>query len=411
MESITHKQTSKLRGIGVPVSALLIGLCMGSGYGWSLFVKPLMAQHSWTLTQVTLTSSLCLSFGGLSHLLVGWLADRHPRTMAVIGGVTFGVTLILAGLFAHYGCLFPLYLTYGVIGGFSTALPYLAALSASIKWFPKLRGLISGVCVAGNGIGAVFVGWFIPPLILRFGAGPALMGMGMLFLLICGGLGFVVRNPPDFQQPAFESAKKATFLPWDALRQKSFWLLWLLLFISLCAGMGLITQAAPLAQDMRRISALTAGKLVAMMAVCNGLGRLFWSCLSDKLGRPKTFMVLYATQACCFLTLAQIAPFWLFGAVFSYITFCYGGVVGTMPAFTADIFGGAALGRIYGPLMFAQAIAGLAGPLFYSLLKEATGGYTLSLRFTGIVLIAACCLPHLIVKLNPLNADCIRKII
>jgi OFA family oxalate/formate antiporter-like MFS transporter len=399
IESRIDEQKTTVSRLLVPISALLIGLCLGSGYGWSVFVKPLMAQHGWSQTQVTLTYSLCLFSQGLAYLLTGCLADRHPRTMAVVGGLVFGVAFILAGLFAHYGCLIPLYLFYGVMGGFASGLPYLASLSAAVKWFPRHCGLISGISVMGAGMGAVFVGLFTPHLIMRFGPGITLMGMGTVFLLVCGGLGSAIRNPPQFKQLPAVTCEKRTVLPWDALRQGKFWALWGMLFISMSAGLALITQASPMAQDLRHMSAATAGTLVAMMAICNGVGRLFWSSLSDKIGRPTTFIILFGSQACVFLSLVQISNVWLFGVAFCYITFCYGGGVGTMPAFTADLFGGANLGRVYGPILFAQSIAGLVGPLLYSTLKECTGGYGLSTRLTGVVLILACSLPLIVVRM------------
>jgi OFA family oxalate/formate antiporter-like MFS transporter len=399
IESRIDEHEPTWNGLMVPVSALLIGLCVGSGYGWSVFVKPLMAQHGWSQTQVTLTYSLCLFLQGFAYLLLGCLADRHPRTLAIAGGTVFGTAFILTGLFAHYGCLIPMYLCYGLVGG-AAGLPYLAGLSAAIKWFPRHRGLISGISVVGTGWGAVFVGLFTPHLIMRFGPGATLTGMGCVFLIVCGGLGAAIRNPPHFKPVPLASGEKRTILPWDAIRQRKFWALWATLFVSMVAGYGLITQASPMAQDMQHMSVTAAGTLVATMAFFNGVGRLFWSSLSDKIGRPATFMILFGSQGCVFLSLTHIANVWLFGAAFCYIMFCYGGVIGTMPAFTADLFGGANLGRVYGPILFAQSVAGLVGPLLFSMLKERLGGYGLSTGIIGVFLILACSLPLIIIRMS-----------
>jgi MFS transporter, OFA family, oxalate/formate antiporter len=398
MPTITNDKTIKNstnKSVLVLLAAVLIELCLGSGFGWSVFVKPLMALHGWTRSQVTLTFSVSLLFNGIGYLLVGYWADHHPRRAAVTGGILFGTGIALAGLFAHLGWRYPMYLCYGAMGGFGISLPYLAALSVAIKRFPLRRGLAAGIVVMGCGSGAVLVGIFAPRLIERFGPGVTLMGMGMLFCLVCGSLGMVLTNPPRLPS-ATPIPARGSLIPWEVLKIRKFWGLWTIQFFFMAAGTALFSQAAPMAQELQQLTPFTAGKLVAMMAICNGFGRVFWSSISDRLGRRKILITLFISQALAFLTLAHIPNFWLFGIVFCYIPFCYGGCCGTMPAFTADLFGPEKVACIYGPVISAQAVAGLAGPLLFSGLREALGSYTLPTHLTGLALLVLSALPLLI---------------
>jgi len=234
-----------------------------------------------------------------------------------------------------------------------------------------------------------------PGLIARFGPEMTLMGMGITFFLVFGTLGWMVQNPPDFTA-ANPTDSKTAFISWDILKEGKFWALWCTLFVSISAGISIISQAAPMAQELHHLTPTTAGKLVAAMAIFNGLGRLFWSSLSDKLGRRKTIIALFSIQAVVFILAVHISNVWLFGAALCYITFCYGGGFGIMPAFTADVFGEKKVASAYGPILSSQAIAGLFGPLLLAYLRESTGGYSLAAYTIAAVLIAACSLPLMV---------------
>jgi OFA family oxalate/formate antiporter-like MFS transporter len=395
MPTTTDDKTIRNRSVLVLLAAVLIELCLGSGFGWSVFAKPLMALHGWTRAQVTLPFSISLVFNGTGYLLVGYWADHYPRRAAVVGGILFGTGIALAGLFAYLGWRYPMYLCYGAMGGFGISLPYLAALSVAIKRFPLRRGLAAGIVVMGCGSGAVLVGMFAPQLIERFGPGITLMGMGTLFCLVCGSLGMVLTNPPR-DPSAAPIPPRGSLIPWEVFKIRKFWGLWTLQFFFMAAGTALLSQAAPFAQELHNLTPITAGKLVAMMAVCNGFGRVFWPSLSDRLGRRKILITLFVTQALAFLALVHISNFWLFAILFCYVPFSYGGCCGTMPAFTADLFGPEKVGTMYGPIISAQALAGLTGPLLFAFLRESLGSYTLATHLTAAALLLVSALPLLI---------------
>ncbi|SEM06751.1 Major Facilitator Superfamily protein [Syntrophus gentianae] len=141
------------------------------------------------------------------------------------------------------------------------------------------------------------------------------------------------------------------------------------------AGLGLISQLSPLAQDVIKKAtpgitpealAIAGGSIVAISAIFNGLGRLFWAWTSDFIGRKGVFMTMFVTQAALYIYLPQVANVTLYTIAACYLLACYGGGFATMPAFAADSFGPANIGRIYGLMLTAWGCAGVAGPLVFS---------------------------------------------
>jgi OFA family oxalate/formate antiporter-like MFS transporter len=385
------------KGLQILFVAVLIEFCLGTGFGWSLFVKPLMDLHGWSRSQVTLAYSLYVSFNGLAYLLVGYWADRNPRRTTFLGGLLFGFGILVGGLAVIKGWLYLLYAGYGLLAGLGIGMPYLAVLSVIIKWFSHRKGLATGIVLVSFGSGAIVMGVILPGLILRFGPGMVLLGMGALSAFVCGPLGLLIKNPPEQQNPPQENGgEPESIIPWYVLRQGRFYGLWGIMFVLIGSGVAIFSQAAIIFQERYEASSAAAGSLVAIMAVSNSLGRLFWSSLSDQCGRRAALIGIILIQAAAFFLMVQSIPSWAFQLALCTIAFNYGGNCGTMPAFTADLFGADKVGRIYGPIISAQATAGLISPLLFAWLRDWTGSYNLPAYLTVAALLCTVILPLII---------------
>ena len=127
-----------------------------------------------------------------------------------------------------------------------------------------------------------------------------------------------------------------------------FWLLWVMLFLNVSAGIMIISQASPMAQQMVGMTAVAAAGMVGLISIFNGLGRVFWAWVSDHIGRARVYLLLYLIQVVIFFSLPRIHNLTAFSIAFAIIGLCYGGGFGTMPSFTADFFGPKFMGGIYG---------------------------------------------------------------
>jgi len=198
------------------------------------------------------------------------------------------------------------------------------------------------------------------------------------------GAAATLSNPPEDWKPegweptAAETAE-ASGRNYDlkgALKTWQWFALWTLLFLNVLAGISIISEASPIAQEITGASAATAAGVVSIISIGNALGRFGWAWLSDAIGRKWIFLVMFLIQAALFAIMPSVGAYALFATLAFVVLTCYGGGFGTMPAFAADYFGSKNVGQVYGAMLTAWGLAGLVGPQLISYIKDSTGEYT-----------------------------------
>jgi MFS transporter, OFA family, oxalate/formate antiporter len=171
------------------------------------------------------------------------------------------------------------------------------------------------------------------------------------------------------------------------------WALWLLLFLSVTAGIMIISQASPIAQQQAHMTAVQAGTMVGLLGIFNAAGRFFWAWISDYLGRARVYFLLYLIFAAIFFVLPSITSQTALFVAFAGIYLCYGGGFGVMPSFTADYFGARHMGGIYGWVLLAWGVGGVVSPIMIAHLRQATGQYTTAFHIILGVMLVSLVLP------------------
>jgi MFS family permease len=158
-----------------------------------------------------------------------------------------------------------------------------------------------------------------------------------------------------------------------ALRTPQFYLLWLVLFLNVTAGIGVIGQASLMIQDIFGVTAVAAAGFVGLISLFNMGGRIFWASLSDFIGRKRTYAIFFIVGA----VLYAFVPTWghlhaivLFVVSFLLIITMYGGGFATVPAYLRDLYGTVNVGAIHGALLTAWSAAGIAGPVLINYIRE-----------------------------------------
>lgn len=396
----------------IALAAFILQLALGSVYAWSVFSKPIAALFHGIatknvtpaqLTPISLTFSITLLALGVTAAFGGYLQNRYgPRVIATAGGILYGVGIILAGITLPSHNVYILYLTFGIIGGIGIGLAYIVPLAMLLRWFPDRRGFITGLAVAGFGLGALLIAQTAPPLLLpgSLGVASTFIYLGIIYLVVVVGAAQFFRKAPDGYTPtgwtpsATEQVVRTNrdYTLGEALREPRWYVLWLILALNVTAGAALIAVASPLAQKFTAVDAVTAGYLVSIISIFNGLGRLVWAWLSDIIGRPLTFLALFVVQIVAFLILTRIGGggFGLLLIAGALIGLCYGGGFGTMPAFAADFFGSKNSGMIYGAMLTAWSAGGIVGPILISNMDYHTALYVIV-----VILVVSCALPPL----------------
>ncbi len=388
---------------GIAIAAIVMQLCLGTVYAWSVFKKPLIATHGWGETQTQLTFMILMGIIGLAAAFGGTLVDKKgPKFVATLGGVLFGAGTLIAGLGDQMGNIYVLYFGFGVVAALGNGFGYVTPIATLIRWFPDKRGLVTGLAVMGFGAGAFFMGQIAPAMLIKFqafdeagkminsGVANTFYIWGVIFLVLVTGAAQFYKNPPQGWVPTGFVAAKTTVSAADsyqfgeAVKKPQWWMLWAMLCLNVSAGLGLISQLSPIAQNLyesyvkdmtgeQKIAALAAagGTVVAVSAIFNGLGRLFWAKISDNIGRKAVFATMFATQAVLYFLVAMgyIPNYYAFMIIACYLLACYGGGFATMPAFAADSFGPGYIGKVYGFMLTAWSAAGLIGPFVFAQFK------------------------------------------
>ena len=363
----------------------VLQVCFGTVYAWSFFQTILVRQLGWSFTETAWAFSLTILSLGTSAAWAGALLPRvGPRRLAVTGSVMFSVGYMLASLALKWDMLALFYVGYGVIGGAGIGLGYVTPVATVAKWFPDKKGLATGIVVMGFGVGAFLLSKGLAPLLVSHLAGDlshVFLGLGVIFACVLIPCSLLLSNPPAAAAEAVaeQTPKDESDSATPYLRSSEFALMWIVFFFNIAAGISVISFQSELLQEVWGLADPTVepatlaeygATLIAVSSLCNGVGRLFWGLLSDRLGRVRVFRILLASQMVVFGILMTERNPYVFSVLVCYVLLCFGGGFATMPSFVLDVFGPQKMSTIYGTILTAWAAAGICGPLYVGYLKD-----------------------------------------
>ena len=380
------------------VVAMLMQIVVTVVYSWSVFRPPLTALYGWSKAQTIAPNRYTLIMVAAGAIVGGlWQDRRGPRLVASVGGALLALGSILSIFFGD--SVNGLIIGYGIIGGFGGGFAYVTPIANLVKWFPDKRGRMVGLAVMGSGVSSLFWSPIIEALI---GHDPTqyhntiprtFLVMASIFLVAIVGLAQLYREPEPGWKPAGWTPPpqmvhaKATAS--QMLRTWQFYVLWVVFFLGTSVGTTAIGQASPLIQEVAgKNLPLTVGIAIGIMGIFNGLGRLSWGSISDRIGRKYTLLGMSAVSVlACLGFLRAASGFWEVLAGLCLAAFGYGGYLALMPAFSAEFFGQANVGGNYGLLFSAWGICGFFFPLYSeSLLDRAREAGNLAAGYKDLYL-------------------------
>ncbi len=407
----------------IVIGAIMIQLALGAIYAWSVFTARLTdmdGAYAFSASQTAWVFSAGLSTFAIVMVLAGRILPRvGPRVLSLSGGLLLGAGYILGGLFGQ--SFWVQLLCIGMIAGAGIGFTYVVPISVCVKWFPDKKGMITGLAVAGFGFGAtIWVklagSWFggllnttnvfgLPGVQSVF----VIYGIALACLVIAGSV--VMVNPPEGYLPAGwapptsdkgDHEGAVEFRARDMLATRQFYMLWSVFMFSSIAGLMVIYCIKLFGIDaLEHQGVVNAGAItgtaMAWYAIFNGLGRIAWGSISDRMGRRPTIILMSALQGVTMLVTYHV--FISFGMVYGFIFaaaligFNYGGAFALFPAITADYFGNKNVGSNYGWMFTAYGIAGLAGPLLAGYFKDVAQGVAQpSVWMTPFIIAGVVCL-------------------
>ncbi len=388
----------------IVVGAILLQLCLGILYSWSVFVLPVLKElglQKGRQADVQLAFTIATVAFALAMIPAGRLQDRYgPKVIGMIGAGLLGIAFLITAPFSN---LTWIYLTYGVLGGIGMGFGYVTPIGAAVKWFPDKRGLVTGLAVSGFGFSGAIFGRVAPELIKAYGVRSTFTILGVV-LLVAGLIGAgILRNPPVGYKPAGWTPPARTTTAgvaarveynWrEMIRTNQFWKLVIMYAFAASAGLLLITQASPFAQQELKIDAVTAGWGVSAIAIFNGSGRILVGWISDALGRVQTMRLDFIVAGLAMLLLYPVSKAGGFAAMifmFGVIALSYGAVLAMFPATTADYWGTKNVGINYSLVFLAWGVAGVLGPQLGARFLQVFGNYYTGFIAAAILAFIAC---------------------
>ncbi len=376
----------------IVLGTVIMQMGLGTIYTWSLFNAHLVTKFGWDLSSVSIIFSITSFALAFATLFAGKLQDRFGlRRLTAAAGIMLGLGLILS---SQASSLPMFYLLAGVVVGFADGTAYITSLSNLIKWFPKHKGLISGVSVGAYGTGSLIFKYINGGLIESVGVSSTFLywGIIVMVMIVIGAL--LVREAPI---PAAQAASTVAssgvptmqkdYTVKEMLRTKEAYLLFVIFFTACMSGLYLIGIVKDIGVKLAGLDVQTAANAVAMIAIFNTAGRLILGALSDKMSRLKLVGASLAVTAIAMLTLSfATLSYGLFFACVAAIAFCFGGNITVFPAIVSDYFGLKNHNKNYGIVYQGFGIGALSGSFIAAFL----GGFKPTFIVIGCLCLLAC---------------------
>lgn len=364
------------------MGAMLLALCSGIGYTWSVFQKPLMENFDWGLKTISLTFTIQVMVSTIAPIFLG----KYQKTLGVKNYIRVGLSVYILGLIATMftPSISYLYMVYGIIVGVGIAMLYPCLITYSTSLFPERTGMASGMLACAYGSGAVLWAPIAMFFMKRYGVLSVFGILAAIFAIVMIPTSFLIKEvPEDFRHKMNEGQEKKHHLvtvdyTWqEMLKTSRYYILVLALTLAATAGLMITGHASSMLQEMQQVTAEQAAFIVGLFSVFNALGRLFFGYISDRVGRYEIMLLLFVIIGGSMLLLTKsMGP--MFIIMLMAISACYGGFTSMFSPICADNFGLKNLSVNYGFLYIAYGLAGIIGPQLAARVRVMSGGYNMA---------------------------------
>jgi len=370
-------------GYIVVIAAFFIFVVSWAAYNsFGVFFNPLLEEFGWSRAVTSGAFSLSMFIYGVLGIVVGALNDRFgPRVVLTFCGVLLGLGYLLM---SQISALWQLYLFWGVIIGSGMSGVWVPLLSTVAKWFDKRRTLMTGIVIAGLGIGGLIGPPVVSRLLATYGWLLSLIIVGIAVLLfVVIATQFLRRGPNQMRQlPEGESggnlqaAKSITnsFSFKEAVKTTQFWIVFGMFF---CYGFGtyaIVVHIVQYAIDLK-ISPVSAANILAARGAVVILGNYILGALADRVGNRQIYIIGFIMMSAALLWLSLADKEWMLYLFIVVAGFASGGMGASESPLTARLFGISSHGLIYGVVHVGFTIGAAAGPFITGYIFDLTGDY------------------------------------
>ncbi len=391
MENLNQVDSNRNRWIYIPLG-LIIFMCMGTVYSWSIFRKPIEEIFKIGATESGLPYTLFLVFYAIGMPIAGGFIEKYgPRVMTIIGGLIVAIGWFVGGFATNITMLA---ISYGVIAGVGVGIAYGAPMAVAAKWFPDKKGLAVGLTLGGFGLSPFVTAPLANWLVGAYGPFQTFKILGIAFAVIITILALPLKFPDE--EVAEESNKLAENTDKikdidskEMMKTSSFYGLWACYVIGTAVGLMTIGIASPVAEEIVNLDAGTAALMVSFFAIFNGIGRPIFGALTDRLNPKRAALISYILIIVASILMLNVreGSTVLYGMAFAIFFLNLGGWLAIAPAATGSFFGDKHYSKNYGFLFTAYGVGAILGNSLAGKLRDIFGSYTYTFYPTIILAI------------------------
>lgn len=351
-----------------------IELLLGFQYTWGIFDRALQEDHGFSASSTQAVLAAQLVVFSVTFLAAGWVLHHFgPRITTLVGGLCYGSSLLIGGTFGRNP--HALFWGTGVLFGLGLAFTYISCMVTVVKWFPRYKGVATGLIVAFYGIGSfVLAGaarWLLSRGLSAFGVlnvfgVTAIAGICLLALVLC-------------DPPGVAAATRRARFPRGVLKTGHFWALAVGYFTGTCAGLSIVGSIERIGRTLGTPE-LWLAAAVMVFALGNTVGRVAWGIFTDVIGTRGAATLSLLSQSACITAMiffGHIGPAFLLLALF--IGFNFGANFVLYVSDVSKTFGPDRVGSVYALVNLGYIASGFLGPPSSGLSFDRWGSYVPSM--------------------------------
>lgn len=339
------------------IPALLIHLSIGSVYAWSLFVESIANYINATQSSVQFAFSLAIFFLGMSAAFGGSIVEKDIHKSSLISCICFCSGLLLTAFAIYIKSLLLIYIGYGCLMGIGLGIGYITPIKTLMLWFKDQKGLATGIAVCAFGFASAIASPIITALLTNGNLPSCFIKLSLIYFLPMLIAHFLIKKPEWYE----ENTTKSNFNIKELLHNPQFILIWFVFFLNISAGLSLISTASNILK-LSAISPMLISICISIMGIFNGIGRLIFSAISDRLKNRSSIYILISLISFIVTIKAFVIPQTIsIPIILIIISACYGAGFSCLPSLLSDIFGMDNISKIHGITLTAWAVAGLVG--------------------------------------------------
>lgn len=373
------------------LAGIIIYICLGTVYSWSIFRKPLENLLNIGTTQSGFPYMTFLALFSLLMAISGSFISKYPPNLIIaIGGTAVGLGWILSGFVSNINLMT---ITYGILGGGGVGITYGVPIAVISKWFPDKKGLAMGLVISGFGLSPLITAPLARYLIDIYGPLQTLKILGSIFLILIISLGFLFKFPPENLSPVTNQNVASTEIDTKSmLKNKKFYGLWTCYMIGTLIGLMIIGITSPVGEELIRLEPKFTARIISLFAIFNALGRPLFGWLTDKIYPLKASLLSYILVIVASIIMLSSPSLFTYILAFSLLWLNLGAWLAIAPTATIIFFGQKYYSKNYGIVFTAYGIGALLGVSISGILRDILGTYLyvfyllLLLGLTGILI-------------------------